>query len=45
MLDVWAFGNKDEDEWVGEPAGGLYDEDSEDNDDDQKQADVDVTTQ
>lgn len=32
VLDVWDFGmNNDDDEWVGEPAGGLYD-DSEDED-------------
>jgi F-box and WD-40 domain protein CDC4 len=45
VLDVWNFGKEDDDEWVGEPAGGIYDEDSEDEDDDQEQADVDAMDQ
>lgn len=27
VLDVWDFGNEDDDDWLGEPPGGLYDED------------------
>jgi len=35
MLDVWDFANENGDEeWEGEPAGGMYDEDSDEDDDD-----------
>ncbi|KAI0958053.1 hypothetical protein AcW1_006241 [Taiwanofungus camphoratus] len=45
VLDVWDFANDEGDEeWVGEPAGGLYDEDS-DEDDDEEQAEVDAMEQ
>ncbi|KAG6816696.1 hypothetical protein H0H87_003784 [Tephrocybe sp. NHM501043] len=27
VLDVWDFGREEDGEWVGEPAGGVYDED------------------
>ena len=27
VLDVWDFGLENDDDWVGEPPGGLYDED------------------
>lgn len=27
VLDVWDFGNEDDEDWLGEPSGGLYDED------------------
>ena len=27
VLDVWDFGEDDDDDWLGEPPGGLYDED------------------
>ena len=27
VLDVWDFGNEDDEDWLGEPPGGLYDED------------------
>lgn len=27
VLDVWDFGNEEDEEWLGEPPGGLYDED------------------
>ncbi|KAJ3552805.1 hypothetical protein NM688_g3964 [Phlebia brevispora] len=38
MLDVWDFGHEDGDEdWVGEPPGGLYDEDSDYEDEDEEQ--------
>ena len=38
MLDVWDFGRQDGDEdWVGEPPGGLYDEDSDYEDDEDEQ--------
>jgi F-box and WD-40 domain protein CDC4 len=43
-LDVWDFGNDEDDDWVGEPAGGIYDDDSED-DEDQDQADLDAMDQ
>lgn len=43
MLDVWDFSNEDDEEWVGEPASGLYDEEIDDGDDeDDEQADVDA---
>jgi F-box and WD-40 domain protein CDC4 len=47
MLDVWDFGRDDDDEdWIGEPAGGLYDDtDEEDEEDDVEQADVDAMDQ
>lgn len=33
VLDVWDFGNEDGDEeWAGEPPGGIYDEDTDDED-------------
>jgi F-box and WD-40 domain protein CDC4 len=44
VLDVWDFGHDDDDEWVGEPSGGTYDEDSDD-DEEQEQADVDAMDQ
>ncbi|THH20907.1 hypothetical protein EW146_g562 [Bondarzewia mesenterica] len=49
MLDVWDFGNGEEDEdWLGEPAGGIYDEDDtedKDEDEDMEQADADAMDQ
>lgn len=27
VLDVWDFGNEEDEEWLGEPPAGLYDED------------------
>ena len=27
VIDVWDFGNEDDEDWVGEPGEGLYDED------------------
>ncbi|KAL4244811.1 putative E3 ubiquitin ligase complex SCF subunit sconB [Abortiporus biennis] len=45
VLDVWDFGNDEADEeWVGEPPGGIYDEDSDeyDDDDENEQADIDA---
>jgi F-box and WD-40 domain protein CDC4 len=27
VLDVWDFGNENDEDWLGEPPGGLYDED------------------
>lgn len=49
MLDVWDFG-RDEDEededWIGEPAGGLYDDtDEEEDEEEAEQADVDAMDQ
>ncbi|KAF9818666.1 hypothetical protein IEO21_02646 [Rhodonia placenta] len=47
VLDVWDFANEDGDEeWVGEPPGGLYDEDSDEEDEDEmEQAEVDAMDQ
>ena len=47
VLDVWDFGNDEDDDWVGEPPGGMYDEDSEDEEEeeDMDQADVDAMDQ
>lgn len=55
VLDVWDFGNGDEEEWIGEVAGGLYDEDADaesedgsdhgDNDNDAAQTDTDAMDQ
>jgi len=42
VLDVWDFGNDEDDDWVGEPPGGMYDEDSEDEEEDMEQVDVDA---
>jgi F-box and WD-40 domain protein CDC4 len=43
VLDVWDFGNDKDDDWVGEPPGGMYDEDSEDDEEeDMDQVDVDA---
>ncbi|KAI0726688.1 WD40 repeat-like protein [Fomitopsis betulina] len=43
VLDVWDFANEQGDEeWVGEPPGGLYDEDSDEEEDDEEQAEVDA---
>jgi F-box and WD-40 domain protein CDC4 len=43
VLDVWDFGNDEDDDWVGEPPGGMYDEDSEDDEEeDMEQIDVDA---
>lgn len=30
MLDVWDFGTEGDDDWIGEPPGGIYDDDTED---------------
>ena len=49
VLDVWDFGRDgDDDDWIGEPAGGLYDDSSDDEDEDDEgadQADVDAMDQ
>ncbi|KAI9065422.1 WD40 repeat-like protein [Trametes sanguinea] len=50
VLDVWDFGNDDDDDWEGEPPGGLYDEESdydeeEEEDLDRTQAEVDAMDQ
>lgn len=50
VLDVWDFGNgEDDDDWIGEPAGGIYDEDDTEDEDDEdeemEQADVDAMDQ
>ncbi|GLB34601.1 putative WD40 repeat-like protein [Lyophyllum shimeji] len=39
VLDVWDFGTEDDDDWIGEPPGGIYDDDgyseAEDEDEDE----------
>ena len=49
VLDVWDFARKEyDDEWIGEPASGLYDDSSDeddDEDDDHDQADADAMDQ
>ncbi|TDL24908.1 WD40 repeat-like protein [Rickenella mellea] len=46
VLDVWDFGHGEpDDEWIGEAAGGLYDDDTDDEDEDGDQADVDAMDQ
>ena len=48
VLDVWDFGREEGDEeWIGEPARGLYDDssDEEEDEDEHDQADVDAMDQ
>lgn len=47
ILDVWDFGNGQPDEdWIGEPVGGIYDEDmTDDEDEEMEQADADAMDQ
>ncbi|KAL6298610.1 WD40-repeat-containing domain protein [Sparassis latifolia] len=47
VLDVWDFANEaGDEEWLGEPPGGIYDEASDDDDDDEDdQAEVDAMEQ
>src|ERR1700733_8471063 len=47
VLDVWDFGNDEDEDWVGEPPGGMYDDDTEDEDEEEDvdQADVDAMDQ
>ncbi|KZP08735.1 WD40 repeat-like protein [Athelia psychrophila] len=47
VLDVWDFGNDNDEDWVGEPPGGIYDEDTEDEEEEEEedQADVDAMDQ
>ncbi|KAI0362539.1 WD40 repeat-like protein [Trametes cingulata] len=49
VLDVWDFGNDEDEDWEGEPPGGLYDEESdyddEEDDLDRAQAEVDAMDQ
>ncbi|KAL5529520.1 hypothetical protein ACEPAG_5505 [Sanghuangporus baumii] len=48
VLDVWDFGRDgDDDDWIGEPAGGLYDDSSDEDEDDEDhdQADADAMDQ
>lgn len=43
VIDVWDFGHDEDDgEWIGEPPGGLYDDSSEEEDEDIDQADADA---
>ena len=47
ILDVWDFGNGEaDDDWIGEPVGGIYDEDMTDvEDEEMEQADADAMEQ
>jgi F-box and WD-40 domain protein CDC4 len=47
ILDVWDFGNGEpDDDWIGEPVGGIYDEDMTDGEDEEmEQADADAMEQ
>lgn len=46
MLDVWNFGMEEGDEeWEGEPPGGMYDEDTDDEDEDGDQAEGEAMDQ
>lgn len=44
MLDVWDFGAEGDDDWIGEPPGGIYDDDAEDSEV-EGQADADAMDQ
>ncbi|KAG6336923.1 hypothetical protein ID866_2161 [Astraeus odoratus] len=45
MLDVWDFGLEEDDDWIGEPPGGVYDNDTEEEDEVDEQADIDAMDQ
>lgn len=48
VLDVWDFGLEEDDDWEGEPPGGIYDEESDyevEEDEDLEQAEVDAMDQ
>lgn len=45
MLDVWDFGLEGDDDWVGEPPGGIYDDDTDEDSDVEGQADADAMDQ
>src|SRR3984893_13315846 len=46
VLDVWDFGNDEDEDWVGEAPGGVYGDDTEDEEEeDADQADVDAMDQ
>ena len=38
VLDVWDFGNENDDEWVGEPPGWQYDEDGSDEEEEEEES-------
>jgi len=41
VLDVWDFGNDEaDDEWTGEPSSGMYDEETDEEDDEIEQGDL-----
>ncbi|KIM62061.1 hypothetical protein SCLCIDRAFT_120487 [Scleroderma citrinum Foug A] len=44
MLDVWDFGMEEDGDWIGEPPGGIYDDDTEE-DEAEEQADIDAMDQ
>ncbi|KIJ69216.1 hypothetical protein HYDPIDRAFT_80269 [Hydnomerulius pinastri MD-312] len=46
MLDVWDFGTDEDDDWIGEPPGGIYDDDTDEEEEEvEDQADVDAMDQ
>ena len=45
MLDVWDFGTEGDDDWIGEPANGVYDDDTEEDSEVEGQADADAMDQ
>ncbi|KAH7929662.1 YVTN repeat-like/Quino protein amine dehydrogenase [Leucogyrophana mollusca] len=51
VLDVWDFGTDEDDDWAGEPPGGVYDDDTDEEEEEEmemekdEQADVDAMDQ
>lgn len=45
MLDVWDFGTESDDDWIGEPPGGIYDDDTEEESEGEGQTDADAMDQ
>jgi F-box and WD-40 domain protein CDC4 len=45
MLDIWDFGTEGDDDWIGEPPGGIYDDDTEVDSEVEGQADADAMDQ
>lgn len=46
VIDVWDFGREEGDEeWIGEPGGGIYDDSTDEEDDEADQADADAMDQ
>ncbi|KAF8136648.1 WD40-repeat-containing domain protein [Boletus edulis] len=45
MLDVWDFGTEGDDDWIGEPPSGIYDDDTQEDSEVEGQGDVDAMDQ